>query len=531
MDAALARPSDEITMVLSMRNLWLVVALGGCTSSARHAAPDLGAAVDWALTFDASSAAGTLAPTLLGHYDLSGALFGYDKLAALPPLMKTAGFGEWRVGVGRWEFATQLLPQLTDGSSCASAITLPMMAAPAGTTDLDLIRARDWFTYTDGAPVTMAMIADDGRYQLDYVRSVIDVATRMGATAYVDIDHLPRALAVNQTPLRSNAEWPSACGITWTNKVSNVRPADPSVFAAAVAGMVRRVVEGSAGQPGRPVRYWEFWNEPELAYAWNPSVGDFMSWLSTAAMTLTALDSYRKQTANPDGRVLRIGLGSFAYPEVAAMLLPQFPAPFDFVSFHGYDDDPLVIASKIQAVADARAASSHPNVELVLAEWGVNLQTTTLDPASMDMALHHATVLALGATSGLTHAHHAIFWDFFAVPDSSLAVVHHDFSPKPAYYAFVLLAKLIGSGATRLPAIGFADGKLDGGMGAVIAGKDAAGTVRVLLVNRNRTARSATVGALPTAVTVFDDPAQPPRSVAPSEVVTVPARSIVLVER
>jgi hypothetical protein len=517
--------------VLGMRGLFFVLALGGCSSSARHGVPDLGASVDWALSFDVSSAAGTLAPTLLGHYDLSGALFGYDQQPALPALMKTAGFGEWRVGVGRWEFATQLLPQLTDGSSCASAIQLPMMAAPAGTTDLDLIRARDWFTFTDGAPVTMAMIADDNRYKLDYVRSVIDVATKMGATAYVDIDHMPRALAMNQTPLRSDAEWPNNCGVSWTNKVSNVRPADPALFAAAVVGMVSRVVEGSGGQPGRPVRYWEFWNEPELAYAWNPHLGDFMSWLQAAALTLTALDNYRKQTANPDGRAIRIGLGSFAYPEIAAMVLPQFPAPFDFISFHGYDDDPLVIASKIQNVANARAASSHSDVELLLAEWGVNLQTTTLDPATMDMALHHATVLALGATSGLTHAHHSIFWDFFAIPDSSLALVHHDFSPKPAYYAFALLAKLIGSGATRLAATGFADGKLDGGMGAVLAGKDAAGTVRVLLVNRNRTARSATVGALPTAVTVFDDATKPPRAVAPSEVVTVPARSIVLVER
>ena len=57
-------------------------------------------------------------------------------------------------------------------------------------------------------------------------------ATEFGAEPYVNIDHMPRALAANQTPMRSNTEWPDACGITWTNKVSNVRPTDPGVFAA-----------------------------------------------------------------------------------------------------------------------------------------------------------------------------------------------------------------------------------------------------------------------------------------------------------
>ena len=507
-----------------------IVLLLACSPSGAQDGADLGVAVDWPLTLDASPA-GTLAPALLGQYDLSGALYHYDRQAPLPALMRSAGFGEWRVGVGRWEFATQLLPTLTDGTSCAADIPVAMMAAPAGTSDLDLIAARDWFTFTDGTPVTSSMTADDARYQLAYVRSVIDTATAMGAIPYVDIDHMPRALAANQTPLRSDAEWPDNCAVSWTNKVSNVRPADDAIFAAAVVGLVRRVVEGSGGEPGRPVRDWEFWNEPDLGYAWNPHLGDFPSWLHTATTTLTALDAYRAQTSNADGRAIRIGLGSFANAEAAVATLAQLPGPYDFLSFHAYADDPLVIASKIDSVVAARAASAHPDAELVLSEWGVDLQSSTLDPASMDLALHAATVLALAATAGIARAHHALFWDFLPIADSNLAVVHHDFSPKPAFYAFALLHQLIGDGATRLAATGFADGKLDGGMGAVLAGRDAAGVVRVLLVNRDATARTATVGAMPTAVTVFDDPTQPPRPVAASQIVTVPPRSLVLVER
>ena len=132
-------------------------------------------------------------------------------------------------------------------------------------------------------------------------------------------------------------------------------------------------------------------------------------------------------------------------------------------------------------------------------------------------------------------------WEFFTLllptlTDGSscspgLGILNHDGSPKPAYYAYTLLAAVIGSGSSRLAPTGNADGRLDGRMGAVLASRDAAGKIRVLLINRGAVARTATVGATPTAVTVFDDPTRQPHAVSPSDVVTVPARSLVLVER
>lgn len=103
---------------------------------------------------------------------------------------------------------------------------------------------------------------------------MIDVAQAFGAAPYVNIDHMPRAFAANKIPDTATDDAPDACSATWTNHVSNVRPSDPALFAQGVAGLVRRVVEGSGGEPGRPVRYWEFWNEPDLSYGWSPSVGD-----------------------------------------------------------------------------------------------------------------------------------------------------------------------------------------------------------------------------------------------------------------
>jgi hypothetical protein len=249
------------------------------------------------------------------------------------------------------------------------------------------------------------------------------------------------------------------------------------------------------------VRYVEFWNEPELAYAWNPHVADFNTYLKTAGSTLAALDAYRKGTTNADGKAIRIGVGSFAEPKTAPQLLTGFDqagAPFDFFSFHAYDDDPLVIVSAVADVAAAAKASAHhKDAELVLAEWGPLLDKSTLDARTMDGALHDATVLALGAAAGLTHAHRSIFWDFLAdgVPD--LGFIDHGMTPKPAYHAYTLFARAIGAGAVRLAPTGNPDGRLDGGMGAVLAARDPSGKVRVLLVNRNGAARTASVGATP----------------------------------
>jgi len=516
-----------------LKNLPILFALG-CSSTPKSIPDSESPRADWTIVLDPSSTAGALPSTLLGQYELSGALFHYDEHSQLIAMMKDAGMAEWRVGLGRWEFITQLLPTLTDGTPCAVP---PIAMAPAGTTDLDLIRARDWFTYTDGAPVTAAMVADDSRYQLGYLRSVLDVVDAYGAKPYVNIDHMPRALAANQTPVRTNAEWPNQCGITWTNKVSNVRPADPMTFAGAVVGLVRRIVEGENGEPGRAVQYWEFGNEPDLPYAWNPHVGDFGTYLVTAALTLTALDNYRQQTTNANGKAIRIGLGSFADPEHAATIVGALDVPFDFISFHSeMHDDPLQVVADIEKVKVARDASvNHKDAELVLAEWHRALDNTTLDSHTMDVALHHATVIALGAALGLTRAHHALFWDFYGPDVPDLGIINHDFSPKPAFYAFVLLAQVIGADRERLAPIGAEDGKLDDGMGAVLASKDASGKVRVLLVNRNTAPRTARIvlpagAATPTHVSTFDESTTEPSDTAAAEVIDIPPRSIVAVE-
>ena len=495
---------------------------------------------------DTGNVASTLSPTLIGYYDLSGVLYDYENVPGLVAEMAEVGFApggagaDWRIGLGRWEISTEIFDTLTDGTVCPNF--LPENQSGLAT-DLELIASRDWFTYTDGSLVTDVDIVD-ARYALGYVRSVIDSAVAFGATPYVSIDHMPRALSINATPNRL------VCDATFTNSVSNNEPADPAVFAKAAAGVVQRVVEGTGTRLGderpRAVEYWEVWNEPELNTFWEPTlVADPDSFFDMAVPTLVELDTYRSTTTHANGQAIRIGLGSFVSEGTAIATVQAFdavPIPMDFISFHGYNDDPLVIVDAIAQTATALDNSTnYQDVELVLAEWGPDLATRSGDQAyasSMGPALHAATVVALGASAGLDRSHNAIIYDFF--PAIALGLVDNGGTPRPLYRAYELMAKLTNGTAERIAVQGLADGRLDAGMGAVLVSRDAqSGTVRVLLVNRNSAARTVQLTldgsvATPTQLFVFDANADPAASLPtvpmPQSTFQLPSRSVAVAE-
>lgn len=495
---------------------------------------------------DTGNVVSTLSPALIGYYDLSGVLYNYENVPGLVAEMTDAGFvtggagADWRIGLGRWEIATEIFDTLSDGTVCPNF--LPENQSGFAT-DIDLIASRDWFTYTDGSAVTEGDIVD-ARYALAYVRSVIDTAVAFGGTPYVSIDHMPRALSINATPNRL------VCDATFTNSVSNNQPADPVVFAKAAAGVVQRVVEGTGTKLGderpRPVQYWEIWNEPELNTFWEPTlVADPDSFFDMAVPALIELDSYRGATADANGQAIKIGLGSFVSEATAIATVQSFDAvniPMDFISFHGYNDDPLVIVDAIVQTASAlENSTNYQDIELVLAEWGPDLATRAGDQvyaSSMDPALHAATVVALGATAGLDRSHNAIIYDFF--PAIALGLIDNSGTPRPLFRAYELMAKLTDGNAERIGVQGLADGRLDSGMGAVLVSRNTqSGVVRVLLVNRNAAARTVQLTlngsvATPTQLFVFDASANPanglPTVPMPQSVFQLPARSVAIAE-
>ncbi len=492
--------------------------------------------VAWEVQLDAQAQGEALSPALLGYYDLSGEMLGYAQAPGLKPALAAAGFAgaDWRIGLGRWETATWILPALSTGAPCAHA---PFQAAPAGASDLDLIAARDWFADT-GAPVSLADTQDDTRYRLAYVRAAADVALAFGARPFLSVDSMPRALSVNRSPQRSD------CQSTFRNAVSNARPENAGVFAAAVAGMLRRLVVGTPGEPGRPITHVEFWNEPELPFFWDPSFedrpGPLDRFFEMTITTLVELDAMRNAASDPELRALRFGLASFADPANAVRVISAFdaapePPPADFFSFHAYADDPLRVVSAIESVAAARRASrNYAGAELALAEWGPDLARNgdAAYAASIEPALHAATVIALGSAAGLDRAHHALLWDFF--PPITLGPVSHSGQAKPLLRAYELLARLIVAGAVRLPPTSHSDGRLSPD-GSLLVSRLPAGELRALYVNRGNTSQLARVRVgsqprTPRAILVFSDPSAAPRAVTASPIFEVPARSLVFVE-
>jgi hypothetical protein len=315
------------------------------------------------------------------------------------------------------------------------------------------------------------------------------------------------------------------------------------VFASAVSGLVQRVVEGTGTRTGderpRNVSYWEVWNEPESLYFWQPGWENPSIFFDMAVSILDHLDAYRTSSGHSE---LKFGLGSFVSEATAVEVLSAFdavPVPMDFISFHGYNDDPLMLVDRIDAVALAVQSSNHyKDIEIVLSEWGPDLATRTHDQtyaAGMGPPLHAATVIALGAAAGLDRSHNALFYDYH--PTIALGLVDNDGQPRTLYRGYEMMAKVIVPGAERLSPSGLSDGWLDSGMGAVLISRDGAGIIRVLLVNRNSSERSAIVeldgsAATPNTIYAFgetDDTHDPLRTITPTgSRIEIPANSLMV---
>jgi hypothetical protein len=127
-------------------------------------------------------------------------------------------------------------------------------------------------------------------------------------------------------------------------------------------------------------------------------------------------------------------------------------------------------------------------------------------------------VIALGTAVGLDRTHNAIFYDYH--PTIALGLVDNNGQPRTLYRGYEIMAEVIVPGAERLSPGEFADGRLDAGMGAVLVSRDSTGTVRILLVNRNSSERTAIVeldgsATTPSKIYAFDgtdDPLDPLRT-------------------
>jgi hypothetical protein len=286
------------------------------------------------------------------------------------------------------------------------------------------------------------------------------------------------------------------------------------------------------------VTYFELWNEPEGF--WDSSFDpDGSIFRTTMVTTLNALAAFRTQSGHSE---LRFGLAGYALASTAIQNLPVFDAmglPLDFISFYSYNTDPIALAHDIENVIAARATTTnYRNIEVALTEWGPGFDIehddeSRLNPdlayaASIDPALHAATVLARAAVAGLAHAHHVFFWDFF--PFRIRGLFSNTVQPVPPYYGFALFAAAIANEARLLSTGGATDTRI------VLATRDSGGTAHVLLVNRDAVSAVVEVAidgiaTAPSRVRIYDDPAGAIHDTqATGTAVAMPAKSIALID-
>ena len=264
------------------------------------------------------------------------------------------------------------------------------------------------------------------------------------------------------------------------------------------AGFIRQFVRHLIGRYGAAaVRQWPFevWNEPNLAFFWSGTQGQYFEFYKATAAAVKAVDP-----------ALRVGGPATA----AVQWIPQFlafcaqnDAPVDFVSTHIYpaDDQSKIFGPDRRysqndvipaAVAQVRAqidATRFKGAELWLSEW-------SSDSPAM---IAHVVTKCLPYCHAMSHwAMSNVFEEIFV--DASLfregsdgwGMLAQRSIPKPAFNTYKLLHRL---GGARLEA-----------SGPALATRTAAGGAAVMVWNLAETSQLSGIPGATTPRTVNGEP-------------------------
>ncbi len=146
-------------------------------------------------------------------------------------------------------------------------------------------------------------------------------------------------------------------------------PADFDKFANVVKHIALHYNQGWASGFHYHIRYWEFWNEPEIFWSGTPE--QFYSLYEKTARALKSVDP-----------TLRVGGDAKAFPYDSGPYLEGFidycaahKLPLDFYSWHTYADgsadpyDAVRLSKKIRSLLDTHG---FPKAESILSEWNLS---------------------------------------------------------------------------------------------------------------------------------------------------------------
>lgn len=277
--------------------------------------------------------------------------------------------------------------------------------------------------------------------RLDHVFDYYDVLRREpdGRLAY-DFTRLDAALdavlAAGAQPVLSLGLTPALLSPTGAE---NEPPDDLRRWRALVTATVRHV----NGERGLGVRYWEVWNEPNLAPFWAGSFQDYLRLYRATAAAVVAADP-----------TVKVGGPATAGHEFWVAGLIDWAAAtgtrLDFVSWHLYHVHPVMAAN--QAALVARWLARYPqfrDTELVVSEWSLHSDFGERAGYVSDSHRMAAYLAAMSHTLTDAGVRRALFFEAVdgAPPAGQLAwgrwgVLTHDGQPKPAYHALTALARL-----------------------------------------------------------------------------------------
>jgi hypothetical protein len=141
-------------------------------------------------------------------------------------------------------------------------------------------------------------------------------------------------------------------------------------FASVAKHVAMHYNQGWAGGFHDDIRYWEFWNEPDIPIFWTETPERFYSLYEKTAQALKSVDSSLKVGA--DAKALSFAAGP--YREGLIEYCAKHNLPLDFYSWHHYamtSADPydmVRIGAEVRKVLDA---NGFRRTESILSEWNL----------------------------------------------------------------------------------------------------------------------------------------------------------------
>ena len=182
-------------------------------------------------------------------------------------------------------------------------------------------------------------------------------------------------------------------------------PPDFDKFASVVQHIEFHYNQGWADGYHDQIRYWEFWNEPEIFWSGTPA--QFYSLYEKTARALKAADP--KLKVGGDAKAFPYDEGP--YREGFIDYCVKHKVPLDFYSWHMYADrsadpyDPVRLAQKIREILDERDLTK---TESIISEWNLSADFTSDEEATLrgpENAAYIDAVLSYFQEAPIDHAH------------------------------------------------------------------------------------------------------------------------------